>query len=98
VALKNGSAQALRGSGQLVTGLAQPQAAAKPSVPALNSLAAQTATTSSQVAGGLAELQSMTTAQSDPHYGATLSALTAASASAASLKSLAPASPRKPRR
>jgi RND superfamily putative drug exporter len=89
MALKNGSAQALTGSGKLVAGLAQAQAAAKPSVPALNSLAAQTSTTSSQVDRALSELQSMTTGKNDPRYTATLSALTSASSSAASSKSLA---------
>ena len=66
-ALEHGSAQALSGSSQLVAGLAQAQAAAKPSAPALESLSAQTATTSSDVASALSELQSMTTAKSDLH-------------------------------
>ncbi len=88
-ALEHGSAQALSGSSQLVAGLAQAQAAAKPSAPALDSLSAQTATTSSDVASALSELQSMTTGKNDPRYTATLNALTAANSAAATARSLA---------
>ena len=89
MALENGSAKALSGAGQLEAGLGQAQAAAAPSAPALDSLAAQTATTSSQVGSALAALESMTTGKKDPRYAAALNALKAASSDAQSANGVA---------
>jgi putative drug exporter of the RND superfamily len=89
VALKNGSAQVLSGSSQLSNGLSQAKTGAAPVVPALNSLAASAATTSSQVSAALGELQSMSTGKNDPKYSSTLGALTTAASSATGTKALA---------
>jgi RND superfamily putative drug exporter len=92
-ALKVGAAQALTGSTQLLQGIGLARGPANQSLPALKSLSAATAGTSSslsgaqtaahdataEVASALTALQSMSAGKSDPRYGAALSALQNAS-------------------
>ena len=91
-ALKTGASEALTGSTQLLQGIHLAQAPAGESLPALNALSSLTAGTSSalsaaqvraqtataDLANALADLQSMTAGQADPHYGATVAALQSA--------------------
>jgi RND superfamily putative drug exporter len=95
--LKAGGIQLSAGASQLVAGVGQLQAAAKPSGPALASLAGTTATVSQQIAGAadkasglsgeinsaIAALQSMdATAKTQPGYSSALAALQNASGAA----------------
>jgi RND superfamily putative drug exporter len=90
-ALKKGSAQVLSGSTKLVNGLGQAKSGAKPVVPALNALAGNAATTSSQVKAALAQLNAMTAGKSDANYAAVQQALQSASSTAAATSALASA-------
>jgi putative drug exporter of the RND superfamily len=97
VALKNGAGQALSGASQLAAGLGKGAPQVKAGLPAVNLLATDTATASSQakaaqgqtqatessVDSALASLGSMTSGKSDARYADVVSALQAASGSAA---------------
>ena len=89
VALQSGAAQAISASGQLVNGLGKAQTAAKPSVPALRSLASETAAASAHLSHALSDLEAMTSGKSDARYSATASELQAAAGAASQAEALA---------